>query len=243
MLMESPKSEARLSVVVRVDEHAVSSRGLRPSARFLERRACDEPRHRPLQERSVRVRAAQQSERASELGSALEKLGRTVEVAADRPSDLERILAYRPDFIFCDASISRIGGLGAWVDMLEQLLKTDARVPVWFVMVMGERERENEIVAREARAEAFGAELLTASAAIEPREMALQAQTSISLTDREKEVLTWAARGKTSADIATILGLKERTVTFHCGDAMKRLDVINRTHAVAKAVAEGLIGL
>jgi DNA-binding CsgD family transcriptional regulator len=63
------------------------------------------------------------------------------------------------------------------------------------------------------------------------------------LTIREKDVLTWVARGKTSAEIAIILGLSERTINFHCDKAMKRLDVINRTQAVAKAMAEGLIGI
>ena len=62
------------------------------------------------------------------------------------------------------------------------------------------------------------------------------------LTRREKEVLTWVGRGKTSSEIAIILGLSERTVNFHCDQAMKRLDVINRTQAVAKAIAQGLIG-
>jgi len=63
------------------------------------------------------------------------------------------------------------------------------------------------------------------------------------LTVRERDVLTWVARGKTSAEIAIILGLSERTINFHCDEAMKRLDVINRTQAVAKAIAERLIGI
>lgn len=62
------------------------------------------------------------------------------------------------------------------------------------------------------------------------------------LTGREREVLSWVGRGKTSSEIATILGLSERTVNFHCERAMKRLGVANRAQAVAKAVAEGLIG-
>ena len=56
-------------------------------------------------------------------------------------------------------------------------------------------------------------------------------------------MLLWAARGKTSAEIAIILGLSERTINFHCDQAMRRLDVVNRTQAVANAVAEGLIGI
>jgi DNA-binding CsgD family transcriptional regulator len=65
----------------------------------------------------------------------------------------------------------------------------------------------------------------------------------IKLTKREQEVLTWVGRGKTSAEIAVILGLRERTVNFHCDKAMKRLNGTNRTHAVAKSIAQGLTSL
>ena len=61
------------------------------------------------------------------------------------------------------------------------------------------------------------------------------------LTGRERDVLTWAARGKTSAEIGIILGLAERTINFHFDRAAKRLDATNRTQAVAKAVANLLI--
>jgi DNA-binding CsgD family transcriptional regulator len=65
----------------------------------------------------------------------------------------------------------------------------------------------------------------------------------VRLTAREREVLTWVGRGKTSAEIAIILGVSERTVNFHCDRAVRRLDAINRTHAVAKAIAGGLTRL
>jgi DNA-binding CsgD family transcriptional regulator len=54
-------------------------------------------------------------------------------------------------------------------------------------------------------------------------------------------VLTWVGRGKTSSEIALILDLSERTVNFHCEQAMKRLDVMNRTQAVATAITQQLI--
>jgi DNA-binding CsgD family transcriptional regulator len=63
----------------------------------------------------------------------------------------------------------------------------------------------------------------------------------VHLTNREKEVLTWVGRGKTSTEVAMILGLSPRTVNFHCSKAVARLDVTNRTQAVTKAIAEGLI--
>ena len=37
----------------------------------------------------------------------------------------------------------------------------------------------------------------------------------MALNEREVEVLTWVARGKTSAEIGQILGLTKRTVDFH----------------------------
>ena len=41
----------------------------------------------------------------------------------------------------------------------------------------------------------------------------------VELNDREVEVLTWVARGKTSAEIAQILGLTKRTIDFHIDNA------------------------
>lgn len=61
------------------------------------------------------------------------------------------------------------------------------------------------------------------------------------LTDREAETLTWAARGKTSSEIAKILGLCKRTVDFHIDNARLKLSATSRIHAVAKATARQLI--
>jgi len=61
------------------------------------------------------------------------------------------------------------------------------------------------------------------------------------LTDREKECLLWAAEGKTSWETAQILNISERTVIFHLQNAAKKLNVVNRQHAIARAVVMGLI--
>jgi len=53
--------------------------------------------------------------------------------------------------------------------------------------------------------------------------------------------LTWTAAGKTSAEIAEILGLSEHTVNHYLNKATKKLDTVNRTQAVAKALRVGLI--
>ena len=61
------------------------------------------------------------------------------------------------------------------------------------------------------------------------------------LNDREIEVLTWVARGKTSVEIAKILGLTKRTVDFHTDNARAKLGAATRTEAVLKAATGRLI--
>jgi DNA-binding CsgD family transcriptional regulator len=61
------------------------------------------------------------------------------------------------------------------------------------------------------------------------------------LNDREIDCLNWTAAGKTSAEIADILGLSEHTVNHYLNRATKKLDTVNRTQAVAKALRVGLI--
>lgn len=61
------------------------------------------------------------------------------------------------------------------------------------------------------------------------------------LTDRELDCLNWTAAGKTSAEIAEILILSEHTVNHYLNRATKKLDTVNRTQAVAKALRVGLI--
>lgn len=61
------------------------------------------------------------------------------------------------------------------------------------------------------------------------------------LTDREIDCLNWTAAGKTSAEIAEILILSEHTVNHYLNRATKKLDTVNRTQAVAKALRVGLI--
>lgn len=61
------------------------------------------------------------------------------------------------------------------------------------------------------------------------------------LTDRERDVLSWAGRGKTALDTAEILMLSEETVKTHIRNALTKLDANNKTHGVAKAIYLGLI--
>jgi DNA-binding CsgD family transcriptional regulator len=61
------------------------------------------------------------------------------------------------------------------------------------------------------------------------------------LTEREVDCLNWTAAGKTSAEIAEILGLSEHTVNHYLNRTARKLDTVNRTQAVAKALRSGII--
>ncbi len=64
----------------------------------------------------------------------------------------------------------------------------------------------------------------------------------VPLTTREREVLRWASLGKTTWEMARIMGIRERTVIFHFHNVMRKLKARNRVQAMARAAALGLFG-
>lgn len=63
------------------------------------------------------------------------------------------------------------------------------------------------------------------------------------LTLRELDCLRWAAEGRTSWDIGQQLGISERTVVFHLQNAARKLGVLGRRQAIAKAMSLQLLAL
>ena len=62
------------------------------------------------------------------------------------------------------------------------------------------------------------------------------------LTQRESEILTLLARGRSGAQIADELVLSPETVRSHVRNAMSKLGATTRSHAVALALQSGEIG-
>ncbi len=60
-------------------------------------------------------------------------------------------------------------------------------------------------------------------------------------TPREHECLLWLTAGRANKEIAHILNLSEKTVEHHIKRACQRLQVTNRTHAVARAMTFQLL--
>lgn len=63
------------------------------------------------------------------------------------------------------------------------------------------------------------------------------------LSSREKEVLNWIQKGKSSWDISIILNISERTVNFHIRNILQKLDVVNRPQAIAVAIERGIVDI
>jgi len=63
----------------------------------------------------------------------------------------------------------------------------------------------------------------------------------ISLTKREKEVLSFVVRGATNKEIAQELSLSDLTIRNRLSRVFKKLGVRNRTEAAIYAVQEGLV--
>lgn len=63
----------------------------------------------------------------------------------------------------------------------------------------------------------------------------------VTLSQRERQCLTWAAGGKTAADIATLVGIAPRTVVFHLDNCRQKLASASIAQCVAKALRSGLL--
>ncbi|WP_350648291.1 LuxR C-terminal-related transcriptional regulator [Pseudomonas sp. HY13-MNA-CIBAN-0226] len=67
------------------------------------------------------------------------------------------------------------------------------------------------------------------------------ASRAVTLSPREKEILLWGADGKTSEEIAIILGLSQDSINFHHKTIQKKLNTTNRAQAIAHAIVKGYI--
>lgn len=71
----------------------------------------------------------------------------------------------------------------------------------------------------------------------------LQAQGTVKLTKREKEVLRWSAIGKTNWEISNICNRSEACIDFHFKNIRRKFGVSTRRAAAVQALAMQLIQL
>lgn len=63
------------------------------------------------------------------------------------------------------------------------------------------------------------------------------------LTPREKEVLSWIARGRSNTEISTELCISEPTVRMHVANILSKLHLADRTQAAIFALQKNLVPL
>ena len=184
-------------------------------------------------------------ETAALIAEELVDRGYQVAVAHDGREGLAAILRTMPDLVLSDISMPVMSGF----ELLERLIALAPRFSKMpFVFLTALTDRDNELRGRQLGADDYVTkpidfELL---ATIISARLAGVARTgvwpkTVGLNDREVEVLTWVARGKTSAEIAQIIGLTKRTIDFHIDNARDKLGAATRTEAVIKAAAGRLI--
>jgi DNA-binding response OmpR family regulator len=184
-------------------------------------------------------------ETAALIAEELVDRGYEVLIAHDGREGLGAILKAMPDLVLSDISMPVMSGF----DLLERLLALAprfSRMP--FVFLTALTDRDNELKGRQLGADDYVTKPIDFDvlATIITARLAGVARSDVwpkmvALNDREVEALTWVARGKTSAEIAQIIGLTKRTIDFHIDNARTKLGAATRTEAVIKAATGRLI--
>jgi DNA-binding response OmpR family regulator len=184
-------------------------------------------------------------ETATLVAEELAERGYDVHVAHDGREGFAAILKLLPDLVLSDISMPVMSGF----ELLERLTALAPRFGnMPFVFLTALTDRDNELKGRQLGADDYvtkpidfdlldtiiGARL----AGIARNDMWPKL---VELNDREVETLTWAARGKTSSEIAQILNLSKRTVDFHIDNAREKLGAATRVEAAIKAATGRLI--
>jgi DNA-binding NarL/FixJ family response regulator len=166
-------------------------------------------------------------------------------VAHDGHEGFVAILKLMPDLVLCDISMPIMSGF----EVLERLNSLSPRLGhIPFVFLTALADRESELRARRLGADDY----VTKPIDFDMLDMIISARLAgvarnemwpklAMLNDREIEALTWVARGKTSAEIADLVGLSKRTVDFHLDNARIKLGATTRTQAAIKAAMGRLI--
>jgi DNA-binding response OmpR family regulator len=171
--------------------------------------------------------------------------GLEVIVAHDGREGLAAILKAMPDLVLSDISMPVMSGFEV-LERLTALAPRFSKMP--FVFLTALTDRDNELKGRQLGADDYVTKPIDFDmlATIINARLAGVARSSlwpksVALNDREVEVLTWVARGKTSIEISRILGLTKRTIDFHIDNAREKLGAATRTEAVLKAATGRLI--
>jgi len=179
--------------------------------------------------------------------------------AGDGEEVVAQAAVLQPDVILMDLQLPGING----VEATRRILHTQPRVNV-LVLTMFEdtdtvlaamragargyilKDTDEEALLRSVRAVASGEALFGPGVAERLMRYLAEATPSAEraafpeLTDREREVLWLLAQGLSNQEVAGRMGISLKTARNHVSNILARLQVADRTEAVARARAAGL---
>lgn len=192
---------------------------------------------------------------ADNLEILLEMEGFKVLRAEDGRQGLAMALQSRPSLVICDVGLPQLDGYG----VLQALRQAPGGhdIPFVFLTARGEKqdhragmnlgaddylckpiEAEDLLAAIRSRLnrQRLSKEATLRDAQVAPDFSSPKPLETLGLTPREAEVLLWVAQGKGNGDVATILGMSEKTVKIHVHHIFDKLNVETRTAAALAAL-------
>jgi DNA-binding NarL/FixJ family response regulator len=165
----------------------------------------------------------------------------------------------KPNIILMDLNLPKMSGIEATKQIIQDqpdigilvLTMYDDDSSVFAAMRAGARgyllkeANRNEII-RAIHAVGDGEAIFSPTIArrmmyyFEAKSKQVQVDVFPQLTEREREVLDHIARGKNNAEIATVLGLNQKTVRNHVSNILSKLHASDRAHAIIMAREAGL---
>jgi DNA-binding NarL/FixJ family response regulator len=184
-------------------------------------------------------------ETATLIADELADRGFEVATAYDGLEGLLAIMQSAPNLILCDTDVPMLSGFEV-LERFNDFAPDRGRVP--FILLSEEPDRDNELKGRWLGADDyvrkpidFDRLALIIDARISGVARTRRSARLVNINEREVEVLTWVARGKTSVEIARELSRSKRTVEFQIENARMKLRAATRTEAGIKAISGGLI--
>ncbi|MBZ5532654.1 MAG: response regulator transcription factor [Acidobacteriia bacterium] len=176
--------------------------------------------------------------------------------AADGREAIKLCEAHHPEVAILDLSMPLLNG----VDAAREIIKSNSRTKV----VLLTMHTEDHLVLESLRAGVTGyvlktrasGELVQAIRAVCRGEMFLTQSISRTIvqaflvkadlpekpiSDRERQVLQLVAEGKTTKEVATLLGISVKTAESHRSNMMEKLDIHDTAGLVRYAIRKGII--